>query len=57
MIKTKMAINPEVKILELKMKILREDYIQMAISEIATLLTDSIKKRNFYLNERKQQQS
>lgn len=53
MIKTTRPGEPDQKIGELKRKIRQADYIRLAIQEIATLLTDSIKKRNFYVHERK----
>jgi len=42
------------RILELKKKIQQEDYLDEAILEIASLLTESIDKGQFILHERKQ---
>jgi len=41
------------KIQELKKKILQPDYIDRAIQEIASLLTESINRGQFLLHERK----
>jgi hypothetical protein len=42
------------RIKELKRKIQQEEYLQTAILEIASLLTESINKSHFLLHERKQ---
>ena len=44
--------NPD-RIMELKRKIQQEEYLQTAIQEIASLLTESINKGHFLLHERK----
>jgi len=41
------------RIQELKKKILQEEYLTVAIQEIASLLTESINKGHFLLYERK----
>ena len=41
------------RIKELRRKIQQEEYLQTAIQEIASLLTESINKGHFLLHERK----
>lgn len=43
------------RINELKSKIVQEEYLKLAINEIANQLTESINKGHFLLYERKQQ--
>ena len=45
--------RPTDRIQELKKKIQQESYLQTAILEIASLLTESINKGHFLLHERK----
>jgi prophage maintenance system killer protein len=44
----------EVRIKDLKKKIQQKDYIENAIFEIASILTEGINKSHFLLHERKQ---
>ena len=49
---TEVKVHDRIK--ELKKKIQQEEYLQTAIQEIASLLTESINRGHFLLHERKQ---